>query len=159
MNDLNAKIGVLTRREVEARILVPLIEAFSHEFGNKKVLELVRSGIVQIATDQGAELAQQVGGNSLAHFAESLRFWTQDNALEIDIIEQSKQKFYFNVTRCRYAELYEKLGFATWGSLFSCTRDFALIKGFNHHINLKRTRSIMEGAAYCDFCYTIKKGS
>ncbi len=149
----------MTRREVEARILVPLIEAFSHEFGNKKVLELVRSGIVQIATDQGAELAQQVGGNSLAHFAESLRFWTRITLWRSILLSKASRNFIFNVTRCRYAELYEKLGFATWGSLFSCTRDFALIKGFNHHINLKRTRTIMEGAAHCDFCYTIKKGS
>ncbi len=153
------KLAVDPRREVEARILVPLIEAFSNEFGNKKVLELVRSGIVQIATDQGAELAQQVGGNSLAYFAESLRFWTRITLWRSILLSKASRNFIFNVTRCRYAELYEKLGFATWGSLFSCTRDFALIKGFNHHINLKRTRTIMEGAAYCDFCYTIKKGS
>ena len=33
MDDLNAKIGVLTRREVEARILAPMIDAFSRNFG------------------------------------------------------------------------------------------------------------------------------
>ncbi len=93
MDDLNAKIGVLTRREVEARILVPLIEAFSHEFGNKKVLELVRSGIVQIATDQGAELAQQVGGNSLAHFAESLRFWTRITLWRSILLSKASRNF------------------------------------------------------------------
>lgn len=42
---------------------------------------------------------------------------------------------------------------------FSCARDFALIKGFNQKITLQRTQTVMEGAAYCDYCYTIKKGS
>ena len=159
MDDLNAKIGVLTRREVEARILAPVLEAFICNFGSDKVLDIARDSVVQIAIDQGAELAQQMGGNSLEHFAASLHYWTRDNALEIDVVEQSNHKLYFNVTRCRYAELYEKLGCAKWGTVFSCARDFALIKGFNQRINLKRTRTIMEGAAYCDFCYTIKKGS
>lgn len=44
-------------------------------------------------------------------------------------------------------------------ALFSCARDFALIKGFYQKITLQRTQTIMEGAAYCDFCYTFKKGS
>ena len=33
---LNEKIGVLTRRETEARILAPIIEALGQEFGRKK---------------------------------------------------------------------------------------------------------------------------
>lgn len=44
-------------------------------------------------------------------------------------------------------------------ALFSCARDFALIKGFNLKITLQRTQTVIEGAAYCDFCYTFKKGS
>ncbi len=34
-----------------------------------------------------------------------------------------------------------------------------LIQGFNPKIILKRTQTIMQGAAYCDFRYTFKKGS
>jgi hypothetical protein len=159
IDDLNAKIGVLTRREVEARILAPFIEALISKFGHDKVLDIVRKTIIQIAADQGAELAELMGGNTLKHLADSLQFWTQDNALEIDIIEQGEQAFLFNVTRCRYAELYDKLGFPGLGAIFSCARDFALVKGFNEKITLKRTQTIMEGAAHCDFRYTLKKGS
>ena len=158
-DDLNAKIGVLTRREVEARILAPIIDALSHKFEQDKVLDIVRETIIQIATDQGAQLADQMGGNSLQHFADSLQYWTKDNALEIEVIEQTEETFLFNVTRCRYADLYKILGVSGHGTIFSCARDFALIKGFNQKITLKRTRTIMEGAAYCDFCYTVKKGN
>jgi hypothetical protein len=100
-----------------------------------------------------------MGGNSLKHFADSLQYWTRDNALEIEVVEQGEQAFLFNVTRCRYAELYKKLGLLELGVIFSCTRDVALIKGFNPNITLKRTQTIMEGAAYCDFRYTLKKES
>jgi hypothetical protein len=157
-DNLNAKIGVLTRREVEARILAPMLDAMGEAFGRKRVLEVMRETIVKIAKKQGAELAGYLGGVTLQHFAESLRDWTRDDALEIDVIEQTEETFSFNVTRCRYAELYEKLGIRELGSALSCARDYALIEGFNPDVSLKRTQTIMEGATHCDFRYCLKIG-
>jgi hypothetical protein len=156
-DNLNAKIGVLTRREVEARILAPMLDAMGEAFGRDRVLQVMRDTIIRIAKKQGSELAGRMGGVTFQHFAESLRFWTMDDALEIDVIEQTEEKFSFNVTRCRYAELYEKLGIREIGSSLSCARDFALIEGFNPDVTLERTQTIMEGAPYCDFRYCLKK--
>ena len=36
-------IGVLKRREIEARIVAPLIERFAEEFGEDRVVELALS--------------------------------------------------------------------------------------------------------------------
>ncbi len=55
--ELNA-IGVLKRREIEARILAPLVEALRREFGRERVLQIVRQTIVGIARDQGRQLVQ-----------------------------------------------------------------------------------------------------
>jgi len=152
-DDLNDRLGVLTRREVEARILIPVIKALGDAFGRDAVLTVVRETIVRIAREQGAALSQQMGGHSLQHFVDSLDYWTKDEALVIDVIEKSDAELSFNVTRCRYAELYESLGIREIGTTFSCTRDFALIEGFNPEISLERTQTIMEGADYCDFRY------
>jgi len=149
-DDLNA-IGVLTRREIEARIIGPLLENLGEEFGREQVLEVVRKTIVQIAREQGEQLARSMGGCSLAHFAMSMQAWTKGNAIEMDILEQTDEKFSYNVTRCRYAEMYRALGIPELGSLLSCNRDFALIEGFNPEVKLDRTQTIMEGASYCDF--------
>lgn len=156
-DDLNAKLGVLIRREVEARILIPVINALGDVFGRDEVLAIVRDTIVRIAREQGAALSQQMGGSSLKKFVDSLAYWTRDKALEIDVIEESDEVLSFNVTRCRYAELYESLGIREIGTSFSCTRDFALIEGFNPDISLERSQTIMEGAEYCDFRYRRKK--
>jgi len=156
-DELNAKLGVLTRREVEARILIPVINALGDTFGRNEVLAIVRDTIVKIAREQGAALSQQMGGDSLKNFVDSLTYWTRDQALEIDVIEETDELLSFNVTRCRYAELYESLGIREIGTSFSCTRDFALIEGFNPDISLERTQTIMEGAEYCDFRYRREK--
>lgn len=156
-DNLNARIGVLTRREVEARILEPIIDDLGKAFGRDEVLALVQTTIIKIAREQGAALSLQMGGNSLKEFLDSLAFWTQDGALEIDVIENSDEILSFNVTRCRYAELYESLGLRAMGTVFSCSRDFALIDGFNPDVSLQRTQTIMEGAPYCDFRYHHRK--
>ena len=155
-DDLNARIGVLTRREVEARILAPVIEALSEQFDRERVLEVVRDTIVQLAQRQGAELAELLGGNSAADLADSLQFWIRDDALEIEVLEHDQTQLAFNVIRCRYAELYGALGMAELGATLSCNRDFALIKGFNPQASLTRTQTIMEGAPFCDFRYAFK---
>lgn len=152
-DELNA-IGVLTRREIEARIIGPLLENLGEEFGQEQVLEVVRKTIVQIARQQGEQLANSMGGCSLAHFAMSMQAWTKGNAIEMDVLEQTDEKFSYNVTRCRYAEMYRALGIPELGSLLSCNRDFALIEGFNPEVKLDRTQTIMEGAPYCDFRFT-----
>jgi len=150
---LNA-IGVLTRREIEARILAPLLEALGNEFGRERVLEIARQTIIDVARQQGAQLAQSMGGDDLERFAASLDAWKKDDALQIDVLEQSEERFAFNVTRCRYAEMYRLLGIPELGALLSCNRDWALIQGFNPDVRLERTQTIMEGAPFCDFRYT-----
>ena len=90
-DDLNAKIGVLTRREVEARILSPVIEALGESVGRDQVLPVVQRTIVKIARNQGADLSKQMGDNSLQHFSETLQFWTRDDALEIELAEESEE--------------------------------------------------------------------
>lgn len=155
---LNA-IGVLARREIEARLLAPLLEAFSKEFGQQRVLEFTRQTIVEIARRQGVELAQSMGGCSLHHLADSLEAWKKDDAMQMDMLELTEGKFAFNVIRCRYAEMYRELGVPELGSVLSCRRDQALIEGFNPKIELKRTQTIMEGAPFCDFRYTVRGGA
>lgn len=145
-------IGVLLRRETEARILAPIIDALADEFGRDKVLEIVRDAVVKLARDQGADLAEQLG-DDVAAFQESLNYWTQNNALEIDVLEASETKLDFNVTRCRYADMYRALGIAELGKTLSCNRDYALIEGFNAGATLERKQTILNGADCCTFRY------
>lgn len=154
--ELNA-IGVLRRRLIEARVIAPLLDAMSAEFGAERVRTIARDVIVRLAQEQGAQLADSVGGCSLAHFAGTLERWTADDALRIDVLEQSSERFDFNVTRCRYAEMYRELGIPELGAVLSCNRDAALIEGFNGEVEFSRTQTIMGGATHCDFRYTLRR--
>lgn len=152
-------VGVLKRREIEARIVAPLLERLGQEFGADRVNEVARDVVVAVAREQGGELAGAMGGNDLGAFADSMENWTKGGALELDIVEQTDDLFAFNVTRCRYAEMYRSLGIPELGALFSCNRDGTMVEGFNPDITFERTQTIMSGASHCDFRYQLPGGT
>jgi hypothetical protein len=118
-------------------------------------MAVAREVSVKIAREQGNRLAEQAGGRSLKNLAGSLDAWTKDDALKLDVLEQTDESFAFDVTRCRFAELYHALGIPELGAALSCNRDGAMIEGFNPDIELTRTQTIMQGATHCDFRYRL----
>ncbi|WP_425039387.1 L-2-amino-thiazoline-4-carboxylic acid hydrolase [Primorskyibacter sp. S187A] len=148
---LTQELGVLLRRETEARILAPVISALADRFG-AEVLDVVRETIIDIARDQGAALAKEHGADSSA-FQDTLQYWTANNALEIEVLRDDGRHLDFNVTRCRYAEMYRSLGIEDLGAILSCNRDGALIEGFNPDAKFERAQTILAGASCCTFRY------
>jgi hypothetical protein len=151
-----SKISILARREIEARILSPVIAAFIREVGKERALQILEPIIQSLARESGRELAKWMGGDSLEAFARGMDLWTREDALQLEIIEQNQKKFAFNVTRCRYADMYKELGILEFGKILSCNRDAALLEGMNPKIRFTRTQTIMEGAPFCDFRYEGK---
>ena len=148
------EVGVLRRREIEARIVAPLLERLAERFG-PDVYDAARDVIVDVAREQGAELAEALGDTSLPGFASALGAWSADGALETEIRELSDEVFAFDVVRCRYAEMYRALGLADLGAAMSCNRDGSLIEGFNPDVVFTRTQTIMDGADHCDFRFEL----
>jgi predicted ArsR family transcriptional regulator len=148
-------VGVLKRREIEARVVAPLLERLAERFG-PEVYDTAREVIVDVARQQGAALAERAGDDSLPAFAAALGAWSADGALETEVRELTTEVFAFDVTRCRYAEMYRALGMEELGATLSCNRDGSLMQGFNPEIEFTRTQTIMSGADHCDFRFRTK---
>ena len=152
---LTEKIGVLLRREAEVRLLIPFLQDLYDEFGKEKILNILEKSVKNIAKQQGKDLSSEYGNNSTA-FLKTLKFWKKNGALEIKILEKSDSKLNFNVTRCKYAEMYKALGVNDLGAVLSCNRDASLIMGFNKNASLERKDTIMSGNNCCTFRYKFK---
>ena len=109
--------------------------------------------IRDLARQSGCAAAGAVGGNDLPHLKMVVERWRDGGALELDVLRDDDEAFEFNVTRCRYAEMYRRLGLADLGPILSCSRDGTMIEGFNPAIAFERTQTLMEGATHCDFRY------
>lgn len=150
-----SQMDILDRRQVEAMILGPMLRAFQDEIGEDRTNEIARTVITNLAREQGSQFAKGNGANGLEDYASNKDAWRRHGALEVDIIESSPTTYSFDVTRCKYAEMYNELGFGDLGEIFSCTRDFEFCAGFNPDVKLERTQTIMQGASHCDFRYSL----
>ena len=145
----------LERRRIEAGVLIPMLQAFQRAVGKERANEIAREVIAELARQDGERWAQHYG-DDLPAMQKVSGVWSAGGSLEIEPLEQSPGKLDFNVTRCRYAELYQELGLPELGYLFHCSRDFAMVEGFSRSIELKRTQTIMQGAQHCDFRFRSK---
>ena len=82
--------------------------------------------------------------------------WGGGGGLDIEVLDQTDDQLAFNVTRCRYAEFFKELGLADLGSLIHCSRDHAMVAGFNDDLELTRSQTIMQGGSCCDFRFRRK---
>jgi len=149
-------VPLITRREIEARILAPFVQALCAEFDPDQVRRNLAETIQRLAREQGAAMAQQLGGDSLAHLERVVELWKQGDALQLKVMAADEGQLAFDVTYCAYAEMYRRLGIADLGATLSCQRDRAFIEGFNPRIRLERSQTLMEGGACCDFRYRLQ---
>jgi hypothetical protein len=151
-------ISQLRCREIQAPVAACLIQGFAEAIGQERALEIAAESIRGQARRAGTLMADALGGNSLAdlyHIVEGI--WAEDEALTVRLLEKDDKRLAFDVTRCRYAEMYDASGMKELGFCLSCNRDAAFVEGFNPHIKLSRTQTIMEGASYCNFRFVLER--
>ncbi|MEM7427457.1 MAG: L-2-amino-thiazoline-4-carboxylic acid hydrolase [Pseudomonadota bacterium] len=152
-------LPILQQRRIEANIIKPIYEEMARELGEEKAKSLLGNAIIRNAVEQGEAYAKAEGGDrSLLSFHALLPQWKANGALETDILSESETEVSYNVTRCRYAEMYKEMGLAEIGHLLSCGRDGTFCTGYDPRIKLERTQTIMQGASHCDFRYRWEEG-
>ncbi len=150
-------VDLLTRREIEAAIAAPLIQAFAEELGSERAHAIAARVIENLGEQAGKALASIAGGNQLEDLDRILPFFSAGGALEFESPTTEPGRTAINITKCRFTEMYERLGVKELGPLLSCGRDHGLFKGFNPEIEFTRTQTIMEGADHCDFCLSASR--
>lgn len=149
-----ADLTLLERRRLEAGVLVPVIRAMQAEFGETKVNEVVGKTIRDLAREQGEAARRDNQIDTMEALANRFENGVlREGSLIVDIVENDEERFGFNVTRCKFMEMYEEMGARDLGFLLSCNRDFAMFEGMAPDLDFSRTQTRMEGAAHCDFRY------
>ena len=155
---MSTAITLLEQREIEAKMVGPIFQAFAAEVGNQRAKEILAEVIKNLARQGGLLAAERMAGNDLIHLGGVIEKWQEGDALQLDLLHSDPHRLEFNVTRCRFAEMYRRLGLEELGAILSCNRDGAMIEGFNPEIDFRRTQTLMEGASHCDFRYSVLKG-
>ena len=151
------EIGILTKRRIQAEVIKPIYEVMKRELGAQRAQAIIGEAISSDSIREGkVYAAREPGGADIQSFARLQYLWEKDDALEVEVAAADETRFNYNVTRCRYAEMYHEMGVGEIGHLLSCNRDADFIVGYDNRVELTRSSTIMGGGSCCDFKYRVK---
>lgn len=147
-------LPILEQRRIEANIIKPIFDAMAEAIGHEKAAEILAAAITKDSIEHGAAYAaSESEPTSLTSFHHLLPQWKANGALEVEMLKETDTEVHYNVTRCKFAEMYAEMGLGEIGHILSCGRDGTFCTGYNPDIVLDRTQTIMQGASHCDFRY------
>ncbi len=151
------EIPLLTCRQIQASVAGPLIEAFAQTLGHEHALQIASFVISRQAEEAGRQAAASIGGISLKHLWQIVcNTWAGKGALGLKLLEMDAKRLYFNVDHCAYVDMYRRMSLSHLGTVLSCSRDAAFVRGFNPEIQMERSQTIMTGGHVCDFRFNIR---
>ena len=149
-------IPMIERRRIEAAILKHVFDILKASHGVEVAKKTIADAVRSSSIEQAKEFAAKVGGKTtMQTFIDRQALWKLGNSMEMEVKEQTETSYVFNVTRCRYAEMYRDMGLGEIGHLLSCQRDATFCEGYDKRLRLTRTQTLMQGASHCDFNYTL----
>lgn len=152
---------IFRQRRIEAKMLKHVYEALAASHGEETAKATIAAAVRAASLEQAAEMAEAVrakgGEPSMRALQEIYPLWSAGGALEIEPIAETEKRLDFDVTRCRYAEMYREMGLGHIGHLLSCQRDGTFAEGFDPRIRMERKETIMTGSSRCTFRYSVRK--
>ncbi len=151
-------IPLIEQVKIQAQVLVPLVKALQTELGEERANAIVRKALGDLYRKFGEKWWRTQGARNLGEkVASAFEMFAAGDALEYEVVKKTPDALELNVTECRYAEFYKKIGAPELGFLLTCSADFSHAEGFGANVQLTRTQTIMQGASHCDFRYALKK--
>ena len=150
-------LPVLEKRRLQAQVIKPIWEELVARLGPDEARDILDQAIRKAAIEEGRALAAASPGGQtdMPAFIRLYDQWKTGGALETTTLRADGEAFDFDVTRCRYAEMYREMGLEAIGDLLSCNRDGTFVQGYNPDITMRREHTIMQGHGRCTFRYRM----
>ncbi|MEM7547426.1 MAG: L-2-amino-thiazoline-4-carboxylic acid hydrolase [Pseudomonadota bacterium] len=151
---------IFRQRAVEATILRhvynTLVASHGEAVAERTIADAVRAASIEQAEGMADEVRAKGDEPSMRSFQQLYELWSRGGALEVEVLEETDTTFDFDVTRCRYSEMYKEMGLGKIGHLLSCQRDGTFCEGYDPRIKMERSQTIMGGADRCTFRYRLE---
>jgi L-2-amino-thiazoline-4-carboxylic acid hydrolase len=153
---------LLERMKIQAEVVVPLLRAFRAEIGAERANQIAWKALAswrsEVARDRHAGLSGSPSERWIQGVAAS-----QDligDAVDVEMLRMERNGVDFDVTGCRFAELFRALGEPELGFALLCSMDDTIAEEIGQgEVSLERSGTIMQGAARCDFRYALRRAA
>jgi len=141
--------------KIQAEVLLPVLEAVRKELGTEKANELIFSTLRAWMKNSFTAMANEIEGSPKKKWHEITEAIepTYIDDLEIEMLQENADGLALNVTGCRFAEYFRKLGEPELGAVLNCECDNHVADIGSPEVTFTRAQTIMEGGKFCDFRY------
>ena len=153
-------IPLLDEVKLQAQVLIPILRTLRMEMGKEKADELVARALRDWVRSVYLRIGEKQAGTPREKWQ---GVWNElrpriGDVVERELLRDENDARDYNVNRCGFAEFFKALGEPELGALLVCDFDYYVAEVGAPTVELTRTKTIMEGAAYCDFRYRFKRG-
>jgi hypothetical protein len=155
------KISLLELVKIQAKVLLPVIRALRKELGAERANQIVAEALRGWSRELYGKIGREMTGRPVEKFDAILETWMPKigTDVDMDVVRQTPEHWDFNITGCRYADFFRQLGEPELGALLLCEQDLHVTDVVGQpEVKLERTQTIMKGAKYCDFRWSMKRG-
>jgi len=159
--DLNENVSLLDQVKIQAQVLLPLLKKLRPELGEARANAIVRNALREWSRELRLEVGTKMSGGPREKWAamQAAALPRIGDAVDVALIKQHEGALESNVTGCRYADFFRRLGEPELGFLLLCETDLHVAEVGRPEVELRRTQTIMEGAPYCDFRYRMRESA
>jgi hypothetical protein len=152
----------IERRRLQGEVIKPIYDILVEELGPDRARDILGRAITRSAENEArAAAAREPEGTSMETFTrlfdKTYRDKGPESGLEAKVISEGPDHLDFDVTRCRFVEMYRELGLGEIADVLSCNRDGTFAQAYDGRITLDRAQTIAEGAQCCTFRYRFKR--
>ncbi|SDE01184.1 L-2-amino-thiazoline-4-carboxylic acid hydrolase [Rhodospira trueperi] len=153
------ELSNIDRRRIQGEVIKPIYDELLAEIGAERARALLSRAITRSAEAEAkrAAAAEPDGETSMARFTGMFRRVYLDRGLEggleTTLHSEGADHLDFDVTRCRFVEMYRDLGLGDIADVLSCNRDGTFAEAYDPRIHLDRAQTIAQGAPCCTFRY------
>ena len=152
---VDPKISLLDKTRIQAQVLVPVVRALCAELGKEAADALVRRSLRDWSKQLFAAIGDSVEGSSRRKWAAMHTAMAEntEHDVTVQMHRKDKEALEFDVTQCRFGELFRALGEPELGALLVCETDVDIAAAGGNEVEFIRDQTIMEGAPSCTFRY------
>lgn len=156
--EINPQISLLDQVKIQAQVLVPLLKALRAELGEERANKLVTMALREWYRDMVLRTGALMPGSPREKWAalNAANIPRIGTDIDVQMLKQEPDAIEFNVTGCRYADLFRALGEPELGAVLLCEGDDHIVEVGRPEVELTRTQTIMKGSKYCEFRYRMK---
>jgi hypothetical protein len=149
-------VSAIDRAKIQAEVLVPIFRRLESTMGRPEALALLGAAIGDMVRASTAAWVRPMDHDqAVAVTWRGIRTkanWETMHPLVVEERQTSGEVAEFDVVECGYATFFNEIGEPDLGFLLTCSADHHMLDLFPE-IELTRTQTRMQGAAYCDFRY------